>query len=133
MNIIDVVSKALEKQCNVLFAYLYGSYARGEAHKFSDLDVAVYLKEFTIKNYLDLFSVIPTSVNVEIDLRALNNAPPLFRYRVIKEGRLLFVKDKKALEKFVYETLIEALEIKETISSIERERIKRFLNDKRNR
>ena len=39
------IAPDLFKQSPVHFAYLYGSYAKGTAHPFSDLDVAVYVEE----------------------------------------------------------------------------------------
>ncbi|MEM3466166.1 MAG: hypothetical protein QW566_06810, partial [Candidatus Jordarchaeales archaeon] len=57
-----------------------------------------------------------------VDLKILNNAPPLFRLRVLREGKILFAKDESVLKRFIYETLVEALEYKETYERI----LKRF-------
>jgi len=37
----------------VLYAYLYGSYARGDVHPFSDIDIAVYRLEMNLGLALD--------------------------------------------------------------------------------
>lgn len=39
------------KDENVIFAYLYGSVARGDTHKFSDIDIAVFFREPVTENY----------------------------------------------------------------------------------
>jgi len=33
------------KNYSVLFGYLYGSYARGDVHPFSDVDIGIYLED----------------------------------------------------------------------------------------
>ena len=38
----------------VLFAYLYGSYATGLSHPFSDLDIGIYVEGLDIKASLEL-------------------------------------------------------------------------------
>lgn len=119
--------KVLENNENVVFAYLYGSYARHQEHPFSDIDVAVFLKENTTEAYMDLLSKLP-ELGREIDLRVLNDAPPLFRYKVIKEGLILVNKDPELLRRFIYETLVEALEIKDEIKNLIRKKIERMLN-----
>ena len=122
------VGECLEKNRNVVFAYVYGSHARGEASRFSDLDVAVFLKDSGHESYMELLSTLPVDEGVEFDVRVLNNAPPLFKYNVIREGTLLFVKDKKVHEEFVYNTLVSALELKETLTRMRKETLERILD-----
>jgi len=122
------VGECLEKNRNVVFAYVYGSHARGEASRFSDLDVAVFLKDSGHESYMELLSTLPVDEGVELDVRVLNNAPPLFRYNVIREGTLLFVRDKKVHEEFVYNTLVSALELKETLTRMRKETLERNLD-----
>ncbi|MHA1364236.1 MAG: type VII toxin-antitoxin system MntA family adenylyltransferase antitoxin [Candidatus Freyarchaeota archaeon] len=122
------MGECLEKNRNVVFAYVYGSHARGEASRFSDLDVAVFLKDSGHESYMELLSTLPVDEGVELDVRVLNNAPPLFRYNVIREGTLLFVRDKKVHEEFVYNTLVSALELKETLTRMRKETLERNLD-----
>ena len=122
------VGECLEKNRNVVFAYVYGSHARGEASGFSDLDVAVFLKDSGHESYMELLSTLPVDEGVEFDVRVLNNAPPLFRYNVIREGTLLFVRDRKVHEEFVYNTLVSALELRETLTRMRKERLERILD-----
>jgi len=58
----------------------------------------------------------------------LNTAPPLLCYRIIKEGKLLFARDRSLLSSFIYTNLLEALEIKESIEPIRREKVRRIVN-----
>ncbi len=126
-EVIVRLRRALENHKSVVFAYLYGSFAREQEHPFSDIDVAVFLRENTLEAYMDLLSKLP-ELGRDIDLRVLNNAPPLFGYKVIKEGKVLVNKKPELLQKFIYEILVEALEIKDEIANLRRKRIERMLN-----
>nr|MDO8080294.1 nucleotidyltransferase domain-containing protein [Candidatus Freyarchaeota archaeon] len=128
MSIIDRVRERLEENDNVVFAYVYGSYARGRVTRFSDLDIAVFLRDSGHEGFMELLAELPVDVDVEFDVRVLNDAAPLFRYNVVREGKLLSVKDKKIHETFVYDTLVLALELRETLNSMREERLRRVLD-----
>ena len=42
---VESIIKVLENETDILFAYLFGSYAKGTQDKKSDIDIAVYLKD----------------------------------------------------------------------------------------
>ena len=122
--LIEILTKTLSAFDDVIFAYLYGSFARGEHHKFSDVDVAIYLKRPSGEIYLDILGATEID-GAEIDLKVLNNAPPIFRYRVIKEGILLLCRDEELHENFIFHTLIEALEFIEIFRKLLMQRVYR--------
>jgi len=121
------IREALLEDENVMFAYIFGSVARGTAHGLSDVDIAVYLRDPSTESYLKLLGRLPTRACKELDV-VLNTAPPLLRYRIIKEGKLLFARDRSLLSSFIYTNLLEALEIKESIEPIRREKVRRIVN-----
>jgi len=129
-DVLEVVRSYLEGFGEVVFAYLYGSVARGETHPFSDLDVAVYLAPGAgLEDYLRILGGFPKIRGVgEPDVRLLNGQPPLFRYRVIREGVLLLCRDIQAHQDFVYRTLVEALELKEDLERLRRARFEAFIH-----
>jgi len=110
----QLLREILMKQDDIVFAYLFGSFATGRIHKFSDIDIAVFLKEYNIKIYKKIFSDLAINLPTEIDLIILNKAPPLLRHKVIKEGFLLFSRDENARIRFIEKTLIQALDFRET-------------------
>ena len=122
------VKRVLLKDENTVFAYLFGSMAKGTAHRFSDMDIAVYLKDPSTASYLKLLGKLPTRTRRELDVVLLNTAPPLLCYKVIKEGKLLFTKDRRVLSSFIYMTLLKALDIKESIESLRKERVRRLMH-----
>ena len=67
------------------------------------------MKRPNTEEYLDILGSIELN-DVEVDLKVLNDAPPIFRYRVIRDGVLLLCRDEKLHEDFVFHTLVEALE-----------------------
>lgn len=90
----------------VLFAYLYGSYATGCTHPYSDLDIAVYLEPQFTENALDIELDISLELDkaldhkIETEVRAINNLPLTFAGRIITEGLLLYCRDESARVEF---------------------------------
>ena len=97
-----------------LFAYLYGSYAKGTANKLSDVDVAVFLDENLVSKEKrfnarlefigEVMSVLHTD---EAEVIVLNDAPPLLRFEVIRHGILLDSKDENKRVSFQVKTFNE--------------------------
>jgi len=101
------IRQVLEKHGEILFAYLHGSYVKGNA--FQDIDVAVYLEglpesvlEYELHIETELIRAIGRYV---IDVRVLNTAPLSFKYNVIKDGVILLVRDDDKRADFQEETI----------------------------
>ena len=89
---------------NVSFAYLFGSYARGEEDHRSDVDVAVYLKEETFDERLRLIHDLSILVKKDVDLVVLNSSKNLFlAENVLHEGiplKISKIQDDYELKKW---------------------------------
>ncbi|MYD87375.1 MAG: nucleotidyltransferase domain-containing protein, partial [Acidobacteria bacterium] len=48
-SLMERLARALEPRAEIMEAYLFGSHARGNAHRRSDVDVAVYIDEARIE------------------------------------------------------------------------------------
>lgn len=101
------------KENGVILAYLFGSQARGTAHKESDIDIGIlFNKTINPKDYLkkegklvELFcEVFPKK---EINIVNLNIASPLLKQTVILEGRPLYIKSEEERILFQIQTLHE--------------------------
>lgn len=117
---MEKIKKFLQKDTNILFAYLYGSYATQTALPDSDIDIAVYLKEGDMHYYLkkdeELLGSIP---NDKIDIRILNTMPLLLKFRVIKEGKVIFSQDEQKRVDFEIDVMDRYFELKPYIDEYE--------------
>jgi len=101
-KVISTISRVLEGEEKVIFAYLWGSFVKEES--FEDIDIFVYGKDFDenftlssnlkeriyeefLKEKIDLFSID------EIDVNIINDAPYDFVIDILREGLLLVDKD----------------------------------------
>ena len=85
----------LEKDDNIIFAYIFGSFATEIYKKDSDLDVAVYFKTppegFSLLQFINQLSNI---TGKEVHLVVLNTASAFMKHQVLKYGKPLFIKDR---------------------------------------
>jgi predicted nucleotidyltransferase len=97
VRLVNAAVRVLEAEPEILAAYLYGSAARGEPA--ADLDVALLLKAPTLES--SRLEALAARLQAEgapvgppIDLRVLWGAGPRFQVTVLKEGRVLFERDR---------------------------------------
>ena len=84
----------------ILFAYLYGSYAVGLIHPFSDLDIGIYIENLPASKHLEL----ELSISLEIDsnmggevgseVRIINNLPLVITGKIITDGVLIYSRNE---------------------------------------
>lgn len=85
----------------VVIAYLFGSRVTGEARRTSDIDIAVYAPDLSLDRYCRLWAQAVKALGTEkLDLVTLGDKPALFRYQVIKEGKVIYCKDEIILNEF---------------------------------
>ncbi len=92
----------------VSLAYLYGSVTTGRMHPFSDVDIALLADEglsplerlkLTLRIQLDVADQCDLS---NADVRIVNDAPLVFRGRVVCDGLPIYVRDEQ--ERIEFET-----------------------------
>jgi predicted nucleotidyltransferase len=85
----------------VLFAYLYGSYARGAVHPFSDLDIAAYVEGIDKRSCLDVELSLGLLIEGRIghgvpsDVRVLNYLPLVLKGNILTEGELIYSRSEE--------------------------------------
>ncbi len=91
------------KKYPILFAYLFGSYAKARVRKKSDVDIAVFFdRRIQEKQRDSLRGEIRESVAHilkkydQIDIVALNDVYPLLEKEIIYNGKLIYSKDDAA-------------------------------------
>ena len=116
---VENISKILEKEPDILFAYLFGSHAKNTMHKKSDIDIAVYLKDPIL---LEEDPLYPSRLAIKIenalsekkvvDLRVLNGSTIRFKSQVIKHGKLIYSRDEKKRIEFETSSLTQYYDFK---------------------
>ena len=95
----------------VVLGFLFGSYARGQGRPDSDVDCVVLLSEAVpTARYLDLrlrvMDGLARSIGRDdVDLAILNEAPLALAYRVLRDGTLLFCRDRAVYVQYRVRTL----------------------------
>jgi hypothetical protein len=92
-KIAQRVRSILVSSEDIIFVYIYGSFARGEAVR--DLDVALYTtedKEFLFA--IDVAALLRKDTGFEVDVTVMNHAPVALQFAILRDGLLLFSKDE---------------------------------------
>lgn len=102
--------KALLRQASqdkdVLAVILFGSIARGEAHENSDIDVCIVLR-FKRWEIDELAKKRFEYLHFDLDIKLFQQLPLYVRSRVLKEGKVLLVKDEDQLYEIAIRTAKE--------------------------
>ncbi len=83
----------------VLFAYLYGSYATGLVHPFSDLDIGIYVEKISRSQYLELELSLALEIDEKLgsgvasEVRIMNALSLMLIGTIITEGILIFSRN----------------------------------------
>jgi predicted nucleotidyltransferase len=95
-RLLHAAEDVFEAEPAVLAAYLYGSAARGEPA--GDLDIAVLVDGPVSPSQLEALAASLQAKGAPagppIDLRPLDQAAPRFQINVLKDGRVLYERDR---------------------------------------
>ena len=112
LKIEETLKNALKKHSEISFAYLHGSFVKNEG--FKDIDLAVYIKEIPlalVQYELNLETEIMEQIGKYIvDVRILNSSPLSFRFNVIRDGIVLFVRNDDERVEFQEATIRDYLD-----------------------
>ena len=85
----------------VIFAYIFGSFAKGQINLLSDIDIAVYFDEkINVEERLKFRYDIQDEIKIklknkkEIDIVSLNDAKPLLEREVVYNGKIIYSKSE---------------------------------------
>ncbi len=119
LDCVENINKVLAEESDILFAFLFGSYAKGTQDEKSDIDIAVYLKDESILERIPLY---PSKLAIKIekmldkkktvDVRILNGSTLRFRSQVLRFGKLLHSKDEKKRIEFETSSLLQYYDFK---------------------
>ncbi len=104
---------------DIIFAYLFGSYAKDGLTPLSDIDIAVFLEKGTKQSYFDLKLSIHADFcrmlkRDDVDVVILNTVNNIVLLdAIVREGKILFERDRVLREEFEIRTLHQAIDFKE--------------------
>ncbi len=105
---LDTLLEQAHRDPEVLAVILFGSAARGEATAHSDLDVCIVLRPHrnrgTENDPGKLARKRLEYLHFNLDIKIFQQLPLYVRRRVLKEGRVLLVKDEDQLYELAFRT-----------------------------
>lgn len=120
MDIKDVILSVFEKYNDkVVFAYLFGTAARGTMSPLSDIDIAVFLPPGTRESYFDtglsLHADLCRALNrSDVDVVVLNTVTNIMLLdEIVRYGIVVYDKNPDLREDFEIRVLHQAIDFKE--------------------
>ena len=110
-----ILKEHLYHRKEIIFVYIYGSYARKTNNNLSDLDIAIYVEN---KNFdsgafgyrSELIATLSSLLKIEVDLIILNDVSNFLAYNVLKDGYLIFCKSETKRKEFHYNIMSKYLD-----------------------
>jgi len=90
---------------DVLAVMLYGSAARGEASATSDVDLCLVLAPARCTAAQMSAKRLEYLQDVDLDVQVFQQLPLYIRQRVLRDGRVLFVRDEDQLYEVAFRTI----------------------------
>lgn len=115
-----------DKDC-VLMAFLFGSAAKGKQTKESDIDIAVYLKNYDESMVYSLWNQLEDLLKRDVDLIILNNANATIAWEAIR-GQKIVIKDEQLYINYMLDVSREAEDFRNVVYDIYRVRQERRAN-----
>lgn len=85
---------------------LFGSQVNGMARQDSDIDIAVLTKNLSKQQETKILGYS----NDKVDISLFNKLPLIIQFRIIKDGKIVFCRDKKYLHETKYNTIKKYLD-----------------------
>lgn len=104
---LDKLIEVARKDSEVLAVFLFGSIARGDNYKTSDIDICLILQD---RRYTPLElskKRLGYLKSFDMDVQIFQQLPLYIRIRLIKEGKKLFRADEDKLYEIVFSTIAE--------------------------
>ena len=98
-----LIETAARDAC-ILAVLLFGSRARGEDHDASDIDVCLVLKSEVLTDLLLSEKKHEYLSQFDLDVQVFQQLPLFMRHRVLRDGRVLYVRDEDLLYEKAFRT-----------------------------
>ena len=119
----DII-QSIAKSPSVIAIVLYGSATRMRTTPLSDIDLCVVTQPGLSH---DEWETIMSHTGPALDLVIFQDLPPAIRYRVIRDGKVLFNRNATFLHRIKADTLRQYLDLKPFIDNNARRILKRIV------
>ena len=108
------ISRSIVKQLKTFFkdktdaalVFLFGSFVRKQITAYSDIDIGIFFKKAPdIYEINDIKEDLSASLKRDVDVVVLNDASPILRMQVLKNGILIIERDKNDFSIFYGDTV----------------------------
>ena len=109
---LEKISNVFRNENALLAVYLFGSYASGNPHRYSDIDMAVLFdktvnpEDYTDKQ-IDLAVSLGRLLGREADVVVLNRAGSFLKYNVLKNGLRVYERPDRSERGFEARAIVE--------------------------
>jgi predicted nucleotidyltransferase len=105
-EILGMLETFFKEVQGVALVFLFGSTATNRAHRRSDVDIGVLFKSRPrIDRIIRLRNNLISVLRKEVDLSVLNQASPILKMQVLKNGTLVYAADKSQFAQFFVDTI----------------------------
>jgi uncharacterized protein len=111
-----LIPERFSPQTGVIAVLLYGSHAKGVATPDSDIDLAILYDYNFIPTPMELWEMkesIAERLHSPVDLVCLNTADTIIASQVLKNHKVLLVKDQRKLSEYFMRVVVDYAELKE--------------------
>lgn len=100
MEIVETITRCLHARSSVRLAVLFGSFARGDQRDDSDIDLGVRFSAGAEEDRDGLEIELGRVTGHAVDLILLDEAPPLLRFEIARDGVPVVQRDEHAWADF---------------------------------
>jgi uncharacterized protein YutE (UPF0331/DUF86 family)/predicted nucleotidyltransferase len=107
----DGIEERLQRQAaawpELKLAVLFGSQARGEARSNSDVDLGLLLAPYSAELRFRVEAELGRAAGRPVDVVLLDDAPPLLRFEIARDGMLLFQREDHLWTDFKAKAMVD--------------------------
>ncbi|MDK2806270.1 nucleotidyltransferase domain-containing protein [Thermoanaerobacterium sp. CMT5567-10] len=117
MNYLSILKEFFKDREDIIMAFLFGSVAKGKSMKESDIDIAVYFKNYDEKLVFKLWNDLEDLLKKDVDLVVLNIANATIAWEALR-GKKIVVNDENFYLNYMLNVSMEAEDFREVVLDI---------------
>ena len=108
-ELIPKLRRFFEDRPEVLLAILFGSATRRSLVR--DLDLAILLRGLDLMRLCKLAAELEGLTGIPVDLVPLDKAPPMIALKALREGRIVFIRDRRIYPELLKRIIGEIMDL----------------------